>query len=369
MRLGGLGLAGGFISACGGGADPSDPPAAIPQPKPEATTWQMPDEGSPQRAVWMAFATRASIWGAGLQQPVQQALARIANAIGTYHPVKMLVNSEDLGTARQLCGTNVQLIEHAIDDLWMRDTGCVFVRNARGERAAVSFNFNGWGNKQAHARDATVAARMAELSGVPLLRSRLVLEGGGIEVDGQGTAIITESCVLNANRNPGIGKAEAEQELKRLLGLQTIIWLPGIAGRDITDGHTDFYARFLKPGVVAAALDNDSNSFDYAVTRRHLELLRTARDARGRPLQIITLETPRQVRPTYSGKDFAAGYVNFLLTDKALFLPEFGDALADAAARNALAAQLPSHQIVQLNIDAIAAGGGGIHCTTQQEPA
>lgn len=328
----------------------------------------MPDEGSPQRAVWMAFAARESIWGARLGQPVQQALARIANAISVHHPVRMLVNPEDLATARQLCGPNVQLVEYAIDDLWMRDTGCVFVRNARGERTALSFNFNGWGNKQAHARDATVAARMAELSNVPLLRSRLVMEGGGIEVDGQGTAIVTESCVLNANRNPGVSKADAELELKRLLGLEKVIWLPGIAGRDITDGHTDFYARFLKPGVVAAALDNDSNSFDYTVTRSHLEILRSASDARGRPLQIIALETPKQVRPTYSGKDFAAGYVNFLLTDKALFLPEFGDAAADAAARNLLAVQLPGHQIVQLNIDAIAAGGGGIHCTTQQEP-
>ncbi|UKI11882.1 agmatine deiminase family protein [Variovorax paradoxus] len=346
---------------------PSNTPA--PPPSQAADPWQMPDESAPHRAVWMAFAARESVWTAPMRQPVQQALARIANAISVYEPVKMLVGADDFATARQLCGSNVQLIVHELDDLWMRDTGCVFVRNTRGDRAAVSFNFNGWGNKQPHARDAIVAARMAELSGVPLLRSRLVMEGGGIEVDGQGTAIITESCVLNGNRNPGVSKADAEAELKRLLGLEKIIWLPGIANRDITDGHTDFYARFLKPGVVVAALENDEKSFDHAVTRRHLELLRTATDARGRPLRIVTLETPSQVRPEFARKDFAAGYVNFLITDKALFLPEFGDAVADAAARNALAAQLPSHQIVQLNIDAIAAGGGGIHCTTQQEPA
>ncbi len=371
LGLGGLGLVGGLVSACGGGAEPADeasvPPVARPAPTP-GTGWQMPDEGSAQRAVWMAFAARESVWGAELRQPVQQDLARIANAIGRYTPVRMLVNSSDLATARQLCSANVQLIEHPIDDLWMRDTGCVFVRNARGERAAVSFNFNGWGNKQPHARDATVAARMAELTGVPLVRSRLVAEGGGIEVDGQGTAIITESCVLNGNRNLGLTKAAAEDEFKRLLGVEKIIWLPGIAGRDITDGHTDFYARFIRPGVVVAALDNDSESFDHAVTRRHLELLRSATDARGRALRIIPLETPRRVRNTYAVRDFAAGYVNFLLTDKALFLPEFGDTVADIAARDALAAELPRHQIVQLDIDAIAAGGGGIHCTTQQEP-
>ncbi|RIX81745.1 agmatine deiminase family protein [Acidovorax cavernicola] len=348
--------------------NPSPAPAPNPAPSPDAG-WRMPDEGDAHRAVWMAFAARESIWTPEMRQPVHQALARIANAISVYEPVRMLVNSADVSTARQLCGSNVHLIEHAIDDLWMRDTGCVFVRNPRGERAAVNFNFNGWGNKQPHARDATVAARMAELAGVPLLRSSLVLEGGGIEVDGQGTALITESCVLNPNRNPGVSKAAAEVELKRMLGLDKIIWLPGIADRDITDGHTDFYARFLKPGVVVAALETDPNSFDHAVTRRHLELLTGATDARGRALQIVTLATPSQVRPTYARKEFAAGYVNFLLTDKAVFLPEFGDAAADNAARAALAAHLPSHQMVQLNIDAIAAGGGGIHCTTQQEPA
>ena len=374
MGLGGLGLLTTLLQGCGGGDDGGSPPPPTtnpnpdPRPLPTPGQWSMPDEGEPHRAVWMAFAARGSIWSEELRQPVQQALARIANAIGAFEPVRMLVNAEDLATARQLCGSGVQLIEHPIDDLWMRDTGCVFVRNAQGERAAVDFNFNGWGNKQPHARDATVAARMAALTGVPPLRSRLVLEGGGIEVDGQGTAIITESCVLNSNRNPGVSKAQVEEELRRLLGLDKIIWLPGIAGRDIPDGHTDFYARFLKPGVVVAALDSDPDSFDHAVTRRHLDLLRQATDARGRPLQIVTLATPTKLRPDFARKEFAAGYVNFLLTSKAVFLPEFGDAAADEAARSALAAQLPGHQIVQLNIDAIAAGGGGIHCTTQQEP-
>jgi len=373
LGLSSLGLMSNLLSACGGGHNDSDspPPTLTPAPAPESSpaVWRMPDEGEAHRAIWMAFAARESVWGAKLSKPVQQALARIANAISAFEPVKMLVSAQDMTTARALCGPAVQLIEHEIDDLWIRDTGCVFVKNSRGERAAVNFNFNGWGGKQSHARDATVAARMANLAGVPLLSSTLVLEGGGIEVDGQGTAIITESCVLNVNRNPGVSKAQAEIELKRLLGLEKIIWLPGIAGKDITDGHTDFYARFLKPGVVIAALENDSSSFDYPVTRRHLELLRNATDAKGRALQVVPLESPKQVRPTYAGRDFAAGYVNFLLTEKALFLPEFGDAVSDRAARMALAAYLPQHQIVAIDIDAIAAGGGGIHCTTQQEPA
>jgi agmatine deiminase len=372
LSLSALGLMTASLSACGGGGGeaalgPAPTPAPPPPPAPDA--WRMPDEGGPQRAVWMAFAASPTVWKASQIEPVRQALARIANATGQHVPVKMLVGPDDLDRARQLCGPQVTLIEHAIDDLWMRDTGCVFVRNGRGERAAVSFNFNGWGGTQTHARDATVAARMAELGGVPLLRSRLVLEGGGIEVDGEGTAIITESCVLNTNRNPGVSKADAEQELRRVLGIEKVIWLPGIVGKDITDGHTDFYARFLKPGVVAAALEVDESSFDHAVTRRHLEILAQATDARGRPLRIVQLATPRQLRPTHASKGFAAGYVNFLLTERALFLPEFGDADADRAAREALAAELPGRVMVSLDIDVIAAGGGGIHCTTQQEPA
>jgi len=382
MGFGSLGLMSGILSACGGGGGGNGPQALVPvpapapapspiavQPSPQPTeTWRMPDESAPHRAVWMAFAARESVWTAPMRQPVQQALARIANAISVYEPVKMLVGAEDFATARQLCGSNVELIQHEIDDLWMRDTGCVFVRNMRGERAAVSFNFNGWGNRQPHTRDATVAARMAELAGVPLLRSRLVMEGGGIEVDGEGTAIITESCVLNANRNPGLGKEACEAELKRLLGLRKIIWLPGIAGRDITDGHTDFYARFASPGVVVAGLDEDPGSYDRAVTRRHLEILKQATDARGQRLRVEVLRGPDSVRRKLETPEFAAGYINFYVCNGAVIAPQFGDSRADGNARSLLQELFPRREVVQLDIDAIAAGGGGIHCTTQQQP-
>jgi agmatine deiminase len=364
------------LAACGGAEDESSTntraspaPSAAPAAPAAPLTYRMPDEAERHLATWMSFVAKPSVWGSSLQAPVQGALARIANAIADFEPVKMLVGTADMANARRLCSASVQLIAHEMDDLWTRDTGCVFVRGSAGARAAVSFNFNGWGNRQVHGLDRGTAARMAAFSGVPLLRSTLVLEGGGIEVDGQGTAIITESCMLNANRNPGVSKATAEVELKGLLGLEKIIWLPGIKGRDITDGHTDFYARFVKPGVVVAALDNDPASYDYAVTRRHLELLRTASDAQRRPLQVVTLTAPTRLRPAHAQADFAAGYLNFYVTDKALFLPEFGDAESDLAARQALASLLPQHQMVAINIDPIAAGGGGIHCTTQQEPA
>ncbi|MCX7207554.1 MAG: agmatine deiminase family protein [Proteobacteria bacterium] len=368
MQGGGLVLLGPLLSACGGGGENSDV-AIAPTLPPTAASWLMPDEGAQHKATWMAFIADEAIWGRSLQGPVQDALARIANAIVQYEPVNMLVRQQDLALAKQKLGSKVRLIVQDLDDLWLRDTGPVFVSNQQGERAGVNFNFNGWGKKQVFSKDSQVAAVVTGQAGVRMLSTKLVLEGGGIEVDGKGTAIITESCVLNANRNPGLTKAACEAELKTLLGIRKVIWLPGIAGKDITDGHTDFYARFTKPGVVVCGLETDPNSFEYAVTQQHLAILRAATDADNQPLQVNVLGGPRQTRPQYAGKDFAAGYINFYVANGAVFIPEFGDAKADEAVRLQMKALFPSRVIVQINIDPIAAGGGGIHCTTQQEPA
>jgi agmatine deiminase len=224
------------------------------------------------------------------------------------------------------------------------------------------------GKKQDFDFDAEVAAFVARRAGVRHIRADLVLEGGGIEVDGHGTAIITESCVLNDNRNPGVNKTQCERELKRLLGLEKIIWLPGIKGKDITDGHTDFYARFVRPGVVVAGYEPDTKSFDHEVTKRHLEILRMTTDVEGRKLEVVVLEGPSRVRERFASNDFAAGYINFYVCNGAVIAPEFGDPRTDAAAKRELQKVFPGREVVQINIDGIAAGGGGIHCTTQQEP-
>ncbi|MFK0377915.1 agmatine/peptidylarginine deiminase [Pandoraea sp. NPDC090278] len=331
--------------------------------------WVMPDEGDRHAATWMAFGPSEDVWGRRLQRGAREGLAHIAQAIGSFERVNMLVREDDYDVAERMCGSKVNLIVQPIDDLWMRDTGPVFVRSRSGKKAAVDFNFNGWGGKQSCDDDAEVAAFVAEKAGARVLATRLVLEGGGIEVDGDGTAIITESCVLNRNRNPGVGKAACEAELMRLLGLRKIIWLPGIAGKDITDGHTDFYARFARPGVVIAHLDNDTSSYDHAVTMRHLDILRQATDASGRKLQVVVLPGPNSVRSTYESDEFAAGYVNFYVCNGAVIAPQFGDRQTDNNTRDKLRDLFPKREIVQLDIDGIAGGGGGIHCTTQQQPA
>jgi agmatine deiminase len=328
----------------------------------------MPDESAPHKCTWMSFGASRKIWGQKLLPEVQNNLATIAKTIAKYEPVYMLVRSADYDLAVRKCGSSVNLIVSPLDDLWMRDIGPVFVTDSRGKLAAIDFNFNGWGEKQDYQQDARVANFVTRKAGVESIATKLVLEGGGIEVDGHGTAIITESCVLNQNRNPGISKAECEALLMPLLGLRKIIWLPGIRGKDITDGHTDFYARFASPGVVVAGSDPDPASFDHAITKKHLEILRATTDADGRKLKVVVIDSPKIIRPKFETKDFAAGYINFYVVNGAVISPQFGDTKADSQAKSTLQALFPDRDIIQLNIDAIAAGGGGIHCTTQQQP-
>jgi agmatine deiminase len=332
------------------------------------TSWSMPDESEPHDCTWMAFGASQEIWGQKLLPEVQNNLATIAKAIAQYEPVSMLVRQKDYEIAARKCGSSVNLVVSPLNDLWMRDTGPVFVKDGQGRLAGINFNFNGWGQKQDYKNDAKVSEFIIHKSTAQLISTKLVLEGGGIEVDGKGTAIITESCVLNKNRNPGMTKSECEALLKPLLGLRKIIWLPGIRGQDITDGHTDFYARFARPGVVVAGYDPDPASFDHAVTQKHLKILRSETDANGHKLEVVVLESPSSTRSKFKSDDFAAGYINFYVINGAVIAPEFGDVIADNKAKSTLQNLFPNRDIVQLNIDAIAAGGGGIHCTTQQQP-
>ncbi|MBP6299874.1 MAG: agmatine deiminase family protein [Arenimonas sp.] len=334
-----------------------------------SSIYKMPDESEPHIRTWMAFGASKKIWGSKLLSEVQRNLASIANTIVEFEPVNMLVREADLAIAKKLVNSKVKLIVFPLDDIWARDTGSVFVFDDMGRKAAIDFNFNGWGNKQAHAQDTQVAQFMAEAAGVPRVSPRLVLEGGALEVDGQGTGLMTESCILNDNRNPGLSKASVEATLKPLLGLDKIIWLPGVKGKDITDAHIDFYARFVRPGVVVAGYEPDNSFDDHEITKTNIALLKNANDAQGRKLVVHVLTGPASIRDKYASDDFAAGYLNYYLCNGAVIATEFGDKKADDEAKRILEKLYPDRKVIQLNIDGIAAGGGGIHCVTQQEPA
>lgn len=336
--------------------------------------WYMPEESEKHKRTWMAFIASPEIWQKRQVLAVQKDLARIAKTIAKYEPVTLLVQKEDVNLATELLGGldshayAIELIECKLNDLWIRDTGPSFVINRQGDKAAVDFNFNGWGEDQEYNYDAKVAAFVAKSAGVEVISSHLVLEGGCFEVDGEGSAIMTESCVLNDNRNPNKTKPQVEQALKALLGLEKIIWLKGIKGKDITDGHTDFYARFVRPGVIIVSRDTDKSSYDYQVTRNNIDVLASATDANESPLEMFVVDTPWEINSQYGTKDFAAGYVGYYVCNGAVVMQKFGDKEADAAAKNTIQKCFPDHKIEQIAIDAIASGGGSVHCATQQEP-
>ncbi|BAN47097.1 agmatine/peptidylarginine deiminase [Metapseudomonas resinovorans] len=355
----------GAVASLGLGFGAARVPAAL------AASWYMPDEHGPQERVILAFAASSKVWQ-GWEGAVNNCIALLAKTIAKYQPVTVLCRASQLSQAKSKCGTtNIEFLTMPLDDVWVRDYGGCFVVDGAGGLGLVDFNFNGWGGKQTSANDTAVADPLSYEMEAAYIRSALVGEGGGIEVDGHGTAIMTESCWVNSNRNPGLSKAQIEAELKANLGLRKIIWLPGIKDKDITDAHVDFYARFVQPGVVIANLDNDPKSYDYAVTRKHLEILKSATDADGRKLVVHTLPPPltkRNNQYTQGNPDFAPGYINYLPINGAVIAPQFGDAAADKYCKDLLTRLYPGRVVEQVNIDPIAAGGGGIHCVTKNLP-
>ncbi len=341
--------------------------------QPQSFMLTMPEESDRHTRTWMSFVASDYVWSAQQIPEVKKNLALIAKTIAKYEPVSMLVSPNDYDEAVLLLGNPsahnfpIDLVEFETDDLWLRDTGPVFVKSQQGKKCAIDFNFNGWGNKQEHSLDSQVAAFIANHTNSIIKKSTITLEGGRFEVDGAGTAIMTRSCIINSNRNPGISQAVIETELKSLLGLKKIIWLDGIKGKDITDAHTDFYVRFTQPGEVVVSRDNYRESHDYELTRDNIEILKNSRDSQGNKLNVIILDTPDEINEEFGSSDFAAGYIGYYMCNNAIIVQKFGDPVTDAKAKTVLASIFPGRVIEQIAVDAIAAGGGSIHCATQQE--
>lgn len=334
----------------------------------------MPEESEAHSRTWMSFVANDYVWSKRQIPQVKKDLASLAKTIAKYEPVSVLVNPADKKEALKLLGDlkshnyPIELIEVPIDDLWLRDTAPTFVYDEADNKIAIDFNFNGWGEKQEHYYDAKVAKFIAQKAGVSRIVSELVLEGGSFEIDGEGTAILTESSVLNDNRNPDFSKQEVEEELKALLGLEKIIWLKGIRGKDITDAHVDFYARFTRPGRVVVSRENYKGTYDYKVTRENIEILKKAIDAKGNKLEVIILDNPESFNESFGVRDFAAGYIGYYVCNGAVIMQKFGDKEADERAFKILQKEFPNSVIEQIAVDGIASGGGSIHCATQQEP-
>lgn len=366
----GLGALAFGAAACGPSesAPRSNAPAGTPQQSPAGAARRLGAEWESHTRTFMAWPALDAVWMQDLRY-VREDIARIARAVGEYEAVVMMARPEQVDAAQRACGSKVEVIPLAVDDLWARDTVPVFVEEG-GKVIGVDFNFNGWGEKQEHKNDGQVGRLLLQKYGIPRVQAPLVAEGGSFETDGEGTLLITESSIVNDNRNRGKNRDVIGAELKRTLGVETVVWLAGVRGEDITDAHVDSLVRFTAPGVVlldrshpSTPADSWSRSADQAKS-----VLSKATDARGRKFEVIDLPQPDLDKITGRGDDFVSTYANFYVANDAVFMPKFGDRQADDRARGILQEHFPKRDVVPVAIDMIASGGGGIHCSTHDQP-
>lgn len=355
---------------------------------PAAEGFAMPAEFAPHAGTWTLWPTRRDNWRLGAQ-PAQAAFVAMVSAIAGQEPVTVCAPPEEWANARAKLPAGVKVVELSSDDCWMRDTGPTFLRHGDGRRLAADWRFNAWGGFDGGLywpwdRDDLVAAKVAELAGVRRARADFVLEGGAIHVDGAGSVLVTEQCLLNPNRNPHLDRAGVEAALRAWLGVEAVLWLGQGVVEDETDGHVDNLATFLAPGLVALSWCDDVHDPQHAVSQDALERLSAMRDARGQRLEVVKLPQPGPLfmsaeeaagvafnpnaKPRAAGDRLAASYANMYLCNGAVVLPVFDDP-ADAEAIRRLESVLDGRRVIPVQSRELLLGGGNIHCLTQQEPA
>jgi len=331
----------------------------------------MPAEWYPHDCCWMQWPheisgyTDVPTWSNFDVEKGRVAWSNVAKAISNFENVKMIVNPADVQSAKVLLKDKVQIIELSIDDGWARDSGAIFLLNQKKELAGVDWKFNGWGKFRPFDNDDRVAMEMIKHAQAEYFNSTMVLEGGSIHVDGQGTLLTTEQCLLNKNRNPNLTKQEIEENLRNYLGVQKIIWLKhGID--EGTDGHIDAVACFARPGVVIAMVCRDKQDPFYDRLNENLECLRSATDSQGRNLEIIELEM--SYKRLIKGSDEPTSYINFFIANNGIVFPLYGDAKFDKNAELVIKSTFPNHKVHVVEGLDIHMGGGNVHCITQQQP-
>ncbi len=348
----------------------------------------MPGEFEAHRGCWMLWPTRPDNWREGAA-PAQRAFAAVAAAIAQFEPVSVGVAASYFEFARAALPAPIRVVEMSSDDAWMRDVGPTCVVGASGTVRGVDWLFNAWGGVRGGlyfpwAQDDAVARKVLEVERLDRYRAPLVNEGGAIHSDGQGTLLVTEQCLLNANRNPQLSRATIETQLLRYTGSRTIIWLGAGVFNDETDGHVDNLACFVAPGEVALLWTDQRRDPQHAISLDAYTRLRDARDARGRSLEVHRIAMPGPLkmtrreaagvlgrdgaRPRRAGERLAASYVNFYIANGGVVVP-----LLDRARDGRVLAQLrrlfPGRRVVGVPAREILLGGGNIHCITQQIPA
>ncbi len=354
---------------------------------PRADGFSMPAEFAPHAGTWMLWPQRPDNWRMG-GKPAQKAFAAIASAIVQFEPLTMGVNANQYANARQMLPEHIRVVEIANNDSWLRDSGPTFVTDGKGGIRGVDWIFNAWGGMFNGLYfpwdlDEAVAQKVLEIERVNRYKAPLVLEGGSIHVDGEGTCITTAECLLSPGRNPDLSKDEIEDHLKNYLNVEKVLWVPRGVFHDETTGHVDNILCYLRPGVVALTWTDDKSDPQYERSAEAYDYLMLQPDAKGRMLEVhkihqpnpilITAEEAKGVDAVYgtlprgAGDRMAASYINFYLCNGGAVIPSFDDP-HDAEALETLQKLLPDRRVVSVPAREILLGGGNIHCITQQQP-
>ena len=325
---------------------------------------RQPAEWLPHRAVWTAWPSHPELWLEDLE-PARTEVAALIRAIahdGRGERVELLCATAEAEVSARaaLAAAHVGFHRQSFGDIWLRDTGPLFLSSSHGP-AAAGFRFNGWGGKYVLDGDDAVAPFVAAKAGVALARHDWVLEGGAIDVDGTGLAVTTEQCLLNPNRNRGLVREEAEHKLRHDLGIEQVLWLGDGLLNDHTDGHVDNLARFVAPGVLALPRAKDADDPNREVFED------AAARARAAGIDIRLVPSPGLIADE-DGEAIPASYMNFYLSNTRVIVPTYGVPNDDAAVA-AIGALFPGREAIGLPANHILTGGGSFHCITQQEPA
>lgn len=356
--------------------------------RPAQDGFRMPGEFEPQEKVWMIWPERCDTWRDG-GKPAQEAYVRVAKAISKYAEVTMCVSPGQWQNARIQLPDDIRVVEVNNNDAWMRDMGPIFVKNDEtGELRAVDFGFNAWGGLVNGLywpwdQDQLVARKVCEIEGVDTYDATdFVLEGGAFTVDGEGTLITTEMCLLDPGRNPQLTKEQIEQNLKDYLGLQKVIWLKDGVDPEETNGHIDGVAAFIAPGEVACVWTDDPKSPVYDVLHDAYETLSNATDAKGRKLKVhklcmganeLYIDPDFKIDPieTALARDenhwCPVDYLNWLIINGAVIVPQYDDP-NDELALSQVREMFPGYDVIGVDTREIIYGGGNVHCITQQQP-
>jgi agmatine deiminase len=326
--------------------------------------FSMPAEWDPHAGCLISWPCREHTWH-GHFEDAKRAYSSVIKAINGFDPVTVLADPATAQEARIRLGHDASIAEVALDDSWARDNGPIFVRREDNGLALANFRFNGWGNKQPSERDNRLPVFLSERLRTRRYDAPMVLEGGAISVDGEGTLLTTEQCLLNANRNPGLSREAVEQILAGYLGIGKVVWLARGVEDDMTDGHVDGVAGFAKSRVVLAAHTGDRSDPNFSNLAENLARLESATDARGRSLEVVRMVQPRPM--SVGGVSITPSYVNLYFANGAVVFPTYG-IREDNSARETLASLFPEREIVGVRCEHISIGGGDVHCITQQIP-